>query len=244
MTDNWNSYALLVDGEPASIFVDIGIARSAPLPGYDDMAYLRVAMRNARPDGLSSEAEFDDLISLERHVVGEIEAKTPSVYVGRNTSGGTRDFFFFVKDAPAFGSVARSALSNFPAYRFEIGGSRDPQWTTYWNFLYPSAEKLQRMKNRDLLDRLAKRRDRPDIARQIDHFAYFGDEAGRAAFADHVRAQGFSVNQPTAQTAGKFPLEFRRSDRPSDMDDVTIALLRGARQHGGEYDGWACPVVT
>jgi hypothetical protein len=30
MSDHWNFYALLVDDQPASIFVDLGIAKNAP----------------------------------------------------------------------------------------------------------------------------------------------------------------------------------------------------------------------
>ena len=65
MSDNWDFYRLRVDGDAASIFLDMGIAQTAPIEGYDLRAYIRVHMLNPREDGLSSQAEFEALIALE-----------------------------------------------------------------------------------------------------------------------------------------------------------------------------------
>jgi len=54
MSENWDFYGLQVDGQPASIFVDLGIVQSAPIPSHPAMGYLRLIMRQPREDGLSS----------------------------------------------------------------------------------------------------------------------------------------------------------------------------------------------
>ena len=58
MSDEWDHYLCRVDGEAASIFLDMGIGKSAPIPGFNETAYLRLWMNNPRPDGLSSQEEF------------------------------------------------------------------------------------------------------------------------------------------------------------------------------------------
>lgn len=64
MSDNWDFYQLKVDDQPAFIFLDLEAqANGELLPEH--MAYARVRMRDPRHDGLSSQSEFDTLISVE-----------------------------------------------------------------------------------------------------------------------------------------------------------------------------------
>jgi hypothetical protein len=62
-TDDWDFFFCRVDDSPASIFIDLGRAKSAPLKGKDHLGYLRLYMLKPRPDGLSSDAEFKTLRS-------------------------------------------------------------------------------------------------------------------------------------------------------------------------------------
>src|SRR3954462_12044783 len=98
MSKDWDFYSLRVDGEPASIFVDLGISKDAPVRNHTTMGYLRVLMLRPREDGLSSRDEFDDLIALEDHVTAKVIENGAAVFVGRNTSSGNRDFYFYVAD--------------------------------------------------------------------------------------------------------------------------------------------------
>lgn len=95
VTNNRDFYSLRVDGEPASIFVDLGIQASAPLSSHPHMAYVRLFMNNPRSDGLSSREEYDALINVESSIERTLCSDQVG-YVGRNTPGGCRDFFFHV----------------------------------------------------------------------------------------------------------------------------------------------------
>ena len=72
MSDDWDFYFLRVDDQPASIFVDLGIRKKAPLGSHPTMGYLEAPMRRPRQDGLSSQDEFDDLVALEHRVTAKI----------------------------------------------------------------------------------------------------------------------------------------------------------------------------
>src|SRR5690606_18463753 len=95
MSVDWDFYLCRVDGDPASIFVDLGLARDAPVNDRPHMAYVRVYMQSPRPDGLSSQEEFDALVRLENSLTSALSADNATIYVGRNTSGGCRDFYFY-----------------------------------------------------------------------------------------------------------------------------------------------------
>ena len=245
MSDDWNFYRLRVDDEPASIFLDMGIASSAPLEGYHHRAYIRVRMLNPRADGMSSQEEFDALISLEDAVTLRIAAESSSVYVGRNTSGGNRDLYFYTTDGPAFEILANSAMAAFPIYSFESGWDVDPDWRVYFEFLYPSPKSEQQMANRSVVENLAKHGDRADQPRQIDHLAIFTDVAKCAAFSRYVIQEGYVIGEESPRMdQGELRLEFFKAGTPAGIDDITMPLFEAALKHGGEYDGWGCIVVT
>jgi regulator of RNase E activity RraB len=242
VTDCWNFYPLLVDSEPASIFVDLGIAESAPLADMPNLIYLRVFMNDPRSDGLSSQEEYATLIALEDSISETVRLSEQAIYVGRNTSSGNRDFYFYARDT-SFEIELNRAMEKWPSYKFETGARFDDEWSTYWNFLYPSPEDFQRIGNRDVIGRLIKKGDRIDVPRKIDHYAVFRTEADRDAFARHIRSSGFRISEETIRDDGYFGIEFDKSHQPSKIDDVTIDLYRAARKNNGDYDGWGCVVA-
>lgn len=241
MSDHWDFYPLLVDDEPASIFLDLGIAASAPVDGHHLAVFVQVPMLRPRPDGLSSQEEFDDLVRIEDELTRIAREGDRALYVGRNTTGGNRDFFFYTRDSEPFLGALREVADAFPAYRFESGVREDPDWGVYFDFLYPSPEALRKMANRGVLTALAEHGDRHGVPRDIDHFADFEDMGDCLAFAAWVREQGFRTAEPVEQD-GTISLAFARMDSPDDIDEIAPMLERAVTEHRGSYDGWGCEV--
>lgn len=244
MSDEWNFYESLVNGDPAFIFLDMGIAGSAPLEGYGEQAYVRVRMLHPNVNGLSSRLEYDDLCALEDSVTAEIFRRTSSIYVGRNTSAGNRDFYFYTADSADFEIAAKKAMAAFPTYTFDVGGQADPAWRVYFDFLYPSPISRQQMANRSVVENLAKHGDQLDQPRRIDHMVIFTNSAQCEAFSEFVVQLGYTISEgsPT-RYEGEICLEFSNVGKPAEIDDVTIPLFEAALAHGGEFDGWGCNVV-
>ena len=244
MANEWDSYPLRVDDEPASIFLDLALARSAPRTSHPTMAYLRVRMRQPRPDGLSSQEEAQALFALEDALDQAFAEGGHAIYAGRNTSAGNRDFYFYTADGARFESAAERAMQGFPGYEFSIGTQPDPEWRVYFDFLYPTPDDHQRMLNRRVLHQLAQHGDDPEKPRPIDHMAVFGGAAVCAAFIEQVRGQGFAVTagHPLTRDDGSFAVEFTRADRPAEIHGITLELVALIHSHQGDYDGWGCPV--
>jgi hypothetical protein len=220
------------------------ILRLAGIRSHATMAYLRVLMRRPRADGLSSQGEFDDLIALEDRVTGKIIQGGAAIFVGRNTSGGNRDFFFYVADPAKFEDDARAAMREFPAYKYESGTREDPEWQTYFEFLHPSQTELQRILNRRVLGQLQQQGDNANNPRKIDHLALLPNAEAQSAFAGYVRAEGFDtasvLGEPNSD--GQFAVAFSRIDQPALIDEIVEPLFLKATELGGVYDGWGCPV--
>lgn len=243
MSDNWDFYPLLVDDQPASTYVDLGLAKTAPVTTQPHMGYVRVFMRQPREDGLSSSEEFDILMGLEDALIGCLASNGATTYCGRNTSGGNRDFYFYTSDAAAFSTSAREAMAGHPEYEFETGTRLDPEWKSYFRFLYPSADSMQRIMNRRVTDALAKHGDALSDPRLIDHLAYLPNARAAAALRDLLVGQGFTVHEPEVGS-GSVVLRFERADRPDAIDDVVVPIARRIKELDGTYDGWGCEVVS
>jgi hypothetical protein len=248
MSNDWDFYSCRVDDEPASIFADLGIRRDVPLDSLPFMAFVRLFMRAPRPDGLSSQEEFEELIRLEDQVTASLKADDVTTYVGRNTSGGCRDFYFYVSDPSNFTERVTAALADFPEYKYEAGSRLDKEWNTYLKFLYPSPEDMERIQNRRVCESLQKNGDALSEPREIDHWAYFPDDNSRARFLSAITPLGFEVRelkQPN-EDAGTFGIQFVRVDLPSfeNIDSITLPLYRAAIEAGGDYDGWETYVVS
>jgi uncharacterized protein DUF695/regulator of ribonuclease activity B len=242
MSDDWDSYLLRVDDQPASIFVDLGIRTHAPVKSHTTMAYLRLRMRRPRQDGLSSQDEFDDLIAVERRVSAKIIEDGTAIFVGRNTSGGNRDFYFYVTDPAKFANAALMAMREFPAYAYETGAQEDREWRTYFDFLHPSAIDLRRILNRRICEQLKEHGDNADNGRKIDHLALLPNSAAQSALARHIQAEGFNIENIAREpnVRGQFSVAFSRVDRLTRIDEIVLPLFQKTAELGGIYDGWGC----
>jgi hypothetical protein len=247
MSDDWAFYLCRVDGEPASIFLDLRIKRESSSTERPYLSFIHLTMRSPRPDGLSSDEEFDALVHLEDVVTAALTADGTSVYVGRATFDGCRDLFFYSAAPDDWERRCSDAFGDFPDYTFETGSRHDPEWSTYDDFLYPSPEQKQRIDNRAVCDALRKSGDALTQTRRIDHWAYFPDVKTRARFVETVTDLGFVhlELEPEPRDCGRFAIQFFRDDLPSydGIDDVTLPLFRAALDCDGEYDGWETQVV-
>ena len=247
MSDDWDFYFCRVDNQLASIYLDLGIAAQAPITELPCMAYMRIRMRAPRPDGRSSQAEYDTLIKMEDHLTATLSHADSTIYVGRNTSGGCRDFYFYRKQSQDWDQRVAVAMKEFPEYVYETGSREDSQWTTYRNFLSPSAEDRQRIENRRVCDRLEKNGDTLTTPREIAHWVHFPDANSRSSFIAQTETLGFSVRNVFDRDGPDFGfgVQIFRIDLPSfdNIDSVVLPLYQAAMSAGGEYDGWETQVV-
>ena len=105
----------------------------------------------------------------------------------------------------------------------------------------------QSSKNQQVLDALKSAGDAFTRVREIDHFAYFPDDAKRMAFVAKSQALGLHLRNlsENKKSANRYGAQLVQADIPTGqiMNDVTMRLAKLAEECGGEYDGWGCPVV-
>jgi len=247
MSDDWDFYMLRVDDKPASIMVDLGIRSDVPYKTHPFMGYLRTRMNNPRPDGLSSQEEFETLSKLEDAVEAVFtDRDTEHVYVGRNTSDGNRDFYFYTQNLDKLHSKMTHILEEFSNYEFEQGGRADENWEVYLGFLFPSPVDFQRIHNRRVCYNLEKHGDSLQQAREIDHRVYFKKKSNLKLFSEFLSQQKFEITGTgrTKPLVGDHFIDFKRIDYPNNIDEIVDEIFLKSVELDGDYDGWGCPVVT
>lgn len=103
------------------------------------------------------------------------------------------------------------------------------------------------MSDRGVCAALTSHGDSLTLAREIDHWAHFPDEASRARFVERVRELGYAIRSLSEDPRWKPPFiaQVWRVDRPAaeSIDEITLSLHRAAEEAGGKYDGWESPVI-
>ena len=245
MSDDWDFYSLLVDSEPASIMVDLGIRHSVPIRTHGYMGYLRTHMNNPRPDGLSSQEEFNQLCEIGDAIDAVIDgSKGNHFYVGRNTSSGNRDFYFYTQNQKHLEESLSEVINAFPSYEFEQSGKEDTKWDVYTDFLYPKPMDRQRIMNRRVCDHLEKKGDVLTIPREIDHRVYFSKKQVLKSYQDFLEKLNFTITGTgrTKPLVGEYYIDFKRVDVPAEIDETVYEIFTKSTELNGTYDGWGCTV--
>lgn len=246
MSNNWDFYPLLVEDEPASIFVNLGIAAEAPIDGFAQLVCLRLFMLSPRDDGLSSREEFDRLCEVEDGLSVVIEEMEEVVFVGRITADGCRDFFFYTTNATAAESRLSQAMVPFGEYEFELVVHDDEPWAVYFELLYPNPRQKQLMQNNRVLACLAEEGDNCEVVREVSHWIYFPTAESRADFLASTTSEGYELVDQRDDVEGERPYSlilrhFTAIDY-STINNAILWLFDLAQMCQGNYDGWETSV--
>jgi regulator of RNase E activity RraB len=248
MSDAWDFYFANVNDVIASLFVDLGIRNSVPDPDRPWLLWTWVYFRQPRDDGLSSSEETPILNEIEDALTKEVKEKMEAELVGRITTAGRREFYFYAPSANGFEQTATTALKNFPDYKFDTGSKDDADWSQYLNVLYPSPEEHQRIKNLHVIEALEKHGDTLKKARPVSHWAYFKSQQDRNRFIAKAVSAGFKVTDQSesddAEAENPFGATLERVDRIDwdSINEATLELFRLAQDLNGDYDGWETSV--
>ncbi|CAH1658919.1 hypothetical protein CHELA1G11_12834 [Hyphomicrobiales bacterium] len=204
-------------GKPAPVQLDLGIARSTPVTGYDSVAWLRIAMRMPTLDGLSSNKEFQDLKQIGDAAVAAVEDDGATIFVGPVTSRGQRMFYFYAMDVEHVSCAATQVMQQFPAYQFAVGGESDLQWNTYWRVTVDTLDPANPL---DTFDAAATRQNLPP-----DDQARIGALALEVVFARFVSSTAYAPEDRLFDSAIRTIAEHRPDKMLLDLYATIEAAL-------------------
>jgi uncharacterized protein (TIGR01619 family) len=208
------------------------------------MSYIRLYLSKPNDEGLSTQEEYDTLCNIEDALDDGLTKSGDVVYVGRNTSDGCRDFYFYTSEPSTWSNKVKSIMSTFPSYEYDEGDREDKDWEVYFNFLYPTARDWETIQSRRVCDNLNENGDSLSEKRVIDHWINFHNEAERTAFEKEAISLNYQVRTHIEEVEGEYSIgiQLYHTDIPSPY--VSLELFDLAHKHNGDYSGWETAVIT
>jgi regulator of RNase E activity RraB len=243
----WGNYFTTINGALASVALDRSLRPKAPLVSRPNLLRVKVKLRAPKPNGLSDRSEAQALADIEDELRSQLKAATRATEVGRITTAGHRELFFYsAGDAGLQGAVS-AVMQKFGAYKIEMESRADPEWSEYLDTLYPKGEDFQRMSNMDVIGGLLDAGDTLRPVRAVRHWIYFGTQADRQQIAPKIEALGYKLGPETDGSQDRpygLVVTRNQSITPDQIDNAVIELYRLAQQAGAEYDGWEAALVA
>lgn len=241
--EEWEFYFSNVNDKLGSLFVDLGLHKVAPIADKPNVVWVSIKMNNPREDGLSSQEESGLLGDIEDALVEKIVSKHNAIYVGRLTSAGDRDLYFYFGDTTLYDKTISEVMVAYPKYQFDFGSKEDKEWGGYFDFLYPLPQQFQSIQNRRVIEQLEKGGDKLTKEREVFHWIYFKSDSDREKFLEKIKNDNFSiVDKGSDKSWGElsYNLQIKRVDKvdQNSVDEYVIYLWKLANEIGGEYDGW------
>lgn len=244
--EEWNFYMTNIEDKQASIYLNLGLHKYIPIKEKSNLGWISIKLNNPTENGLTTNEESNILFEIEDWIIENINT-TNSIYIGRLTSNGFRDFYFYSKNIEQFKNEAQKVKSKFNGYQFLIDIKNDKNWNGYLD-IYPNEMDMQSMSNREVLEYLEKNGDNLSKGREVFHWIYFKNENDRQRYIETVKKEKFEVVNENINKREKFPysLQVKRIDKVGygDIDDYTLYLWKTAKEHNGDYDGWETSVET
>lgn len=247
---NWDFFICRIDGNPASIRVNLGLNNVAPVEGFSQLFRFMVRMQKPTEDGLSSNEEYPILCDIEDAIFDAINPQT-TIPAGVVKSEGILEFWIYAQSVDGLGELIASVIDRqFDGYQYAFESFEEPEWETYFDFLYPDAFSMQTIMNRRVFMQLQEQGDNEQIAREIDHWLYFPTQEGMDAFREIAKSLGYNILseeklQDRPDDSHPYQVHISREDVPSppEMDDLVWELMDKIYPLDGYYDGWGCNIV-
>ncbi len=256
---------------PTSIVVDRSI--TAADPGRPALLTLVVEFLNPAEHGMADESPDNLLEPIRDSVMGDLTHELDAHCVARVSAEGRHRYFLYLPPGvdPMPRVKAMRARFSAAGHEWKAAIGEDPEWQVCFRDLLPAPIDAEIMENTQVVQQLEENGDALDLARDVDHHAYFATAAGRDAFLAATAAEGFwgEIDEPLDPDPDPDP-DSEDADAAADADAgandpdlqhgahlvradavtlpaisaVTLWLRELAAAHGGAYDGWGCMVQS
>jgi uncharacterized protein (TIGR01619 family) len=247
MSDHWEFYFTVPQDAPAAILVDMGIADEAPRAELSQLVTLRIPVLNPDEHGLPNEDEHETLDRMEDALEeGLAELDNEVDYVGRITMSGSRVMFYYAADPAEVEASLKATMESYAPYEFELQTDADPEWSRYFEMLYPSDRDQQLIGNTHILESLQQAGDKNEIEREVIHWSYFPTAENRTAFETLIKERGYLKVDQQDQSTGDNPFSLGYSKISAidfeTMNETVLELYDLVDENNGEYAGWETTV--
>lgn len=243
LSSDWENYVVSLKGKPVSINVDLGLKKIAPMKENPYAIMVRVKLNDPDDNGMPQGDEADQLLRLEDKLVEMLARQNGTVFAGRFTQRGLREFYFFAPDTIGYLKAINQTMMNFSFFQFLCIAKNDPDWENYSTVLYPSQLDLIRIESRRRLSEMARQGVLGNDAVEVFHYFSFPDVEARKKFLMLPQSSGFMLVSLPLQAdgiTGKYLLVMKKNEIPGYkwIETDLIPMAQAAIKSGGIFHGW------
>jgi hypothetical protein len=144
---DWDYYQANINDKIASIYLNLDARSDIDMQRHSELCWLFIKLKLARDDGLSHEDEFEALCDYEDNLDEHLEAEKIEL-VGRVTTDGMRQFYFYSVPGFNFEQSIEVFLSKYQSYQYQYDHKSDPDWGQYSSVLYPKEHGINQINRR------------------------------------------------------------------------------------------------
>jgi hypothetical protein len=241
MSDHWEQFPCTMGDHAAFISYDHGVREELGSLPFTHYASFKVDLLNPDDRGLPQDNEFAKLNDVEDFLCARFTRAT-GVQVGRITTNGRRYFHFYTSLSEGDCTAMLEQVQALHGHDIALLYEPDLERSHYWNELFPTEDDWQVIQDLRVEDSLKQKGDSLQIARPIEHWAYFHTEAQRTAFVARVNHafDKIELNEDPDTRERPFTAKLSHTGLPDyrSMNSKTLLLSRAAKECGGDYDGW------
>ena len=247
MAYGWEAYLAEIDDHAVSIVLDLDAGLNFADQKTPFVCQVNIGLNHPESDGLHDPSENPGLDKFEDLFEEAVQNQLKGKYVGRCTGKGKRAFYSYLPKSTGIKEFMEKVLQPCSEYTAEVKISYDPEWSYYFEGLFPSPEELRCILNEQVIRELEEKGDALESPREVDHWIYFPSEAAMETYKNDVEAKGFKICDEVKEGEGQFPycLHISRHDSVDrdSIHDLILDLFRKAEELEGDYDGWETYVV-
>ena len=234
----------------SSVIVNLAIGDRAPLTDAPCLLRITIPMLDAAVHGMGSTGERQVLNEMDRELVAALFEHCAASFVGRELTKGQMKFYFYAPSDCVPEPIVTEVVGRHPGYRFRLTRTRDPEWSVYFDELYPNRVEFQLLTTHERQAAAAEMGDSLEMPRPICHWTYFPTSEKREQFLGRVREHGFHIhlleNYDATGHNFVYCAELARKDRADHphLDEVILWLFVRAEECGGYYDSFEAESVS
>ncbi len=192
------------------------------------------------PNGLPSGGDYNRVTDLsDRIVASGLEGQ----FIGHTITNGMKRLFFYHNGEIGDEVTVKTGL--FKKTSFPVLHRDDAGHAFFSANLDPTPIEIEVSRNLGLHRQLAANGDDHTKPRPVDFTILFKSQADRDAFIEQALPLGYQRGEEmTDADPTHCHLKRVTSVEPELIAKLSVELRELAEQHGGDYDGWGCPVVS
>jgi len=221
----------------------------APFKERPYLVILRTSFPVHQKTGFPDQEQSSTLDSIENALVSSLTSSNGSIFAGRFTQRGLREFYFYCLDTTQYSATLFKTMITFPNYPWLAKAMLDKTWSNYFDVLFPNPDDLDKIENRLVIIELQKKGDQLVEPREIAHTLFFSSSNNRLNFLKELTIPGCIITEhpdkPEGTNAFPFKLVLTMKEKPSleKIQPITTEMRKLAQKNSGKYQGWKTFVV-